>query len=368
MAGQQIALQDARANLTSFGYDLAGRLASQTDPLLRVTTYQYDLAGRNTTLIDGIGHVKTLVYDAVNRLVTTLYDDGTAVTFQYDVLGRRTTMVDSGGTTTYVYSARAELIGNTQVGGHVLQMGYDAVGNRTLLVDPRQWIRPPPPTTRSTASPPFRIPDANLTTYQYDAASQRTTLQFATGATRQYQYDLAGRLTTQIEFNAANNPDHHPPRHLRPRRQPNGPQPERRALHLDLRQRLSPHRTGRRPWDTPPSSMTRRATSWRSGSRARSPMSFTYDAANQMTTMLQGSAPTTYTFDRNGNRTIDHVLTDTTDYSYDDENRLVHISAPGAQFNTYTYDGDGRRRSYTERTVSLTTIIWDGDDYLMEIS
>ncbi|MCH8274748.1 MAG: hypothetical protein IH851_08155 [Armatimonadetes bacterium] len=51
---------------------------------------------------------------------------------------------------------------------------------------------------------------------------------------------------------------------------------------------------------------------------------------------------------------------------YDNENRLTKVTHPAGTFSTYTYDGDGKRRTAHEAGGSLTTMIWDGDDYLQE--
>jgi YD repeat-containing protein len=91
-------------------------------------------------------------------------------------------------------------------------------------------------------------------------------------------------------------------------------------------------------------------------------MSFTYDAANQMTTMLQGSLLTTYTFDANGNQQLEHTPTANTQYHYDDENRLTLMTAPAVR-NTYTCNGDSLRTTHIEISTTLTTEIWDGTDY-----
>jgi YD repeat-containing protein len=46
-------------------------------------------------------------------------------------------------------------------------------------------------------------------------------------------------------------------------------------------------------------------------------------------------------------------------YTYDPENRLTVVQA-GAVYSTYTYDGDGQRRSAIEPSGSLTTMVRDG--------
>lgn len=47
-------------------------------------------------------------------------------------------------------------------------------------------------------------------------------------------------------------------------------------------------------------------------------------------------------------------------------NRLTQVLNPDGSRSTYSYAGDGLRRSAQEPGEALTTFIWDGDDYLME--
>ena len=100
---------------------------------------------------------------------------------------------------------------------------------------------------------------------------------------------------------------------------------------------------------------------WHEGSN---PMTFVHDAANRITTMLQGTNRTTYTYDNNGNLTEENLSGSRTTYVYDNENRLVTIVNADATRSSYTYDGDGLRRSKQEPGGSLTTMVWDGSEYL----
>ena len=102
---------------------------------------------------------------------------------------------------------------------------------------------------------------------------------------------------------------------------------------------------------------------WQEGSN---PMTFVHDAANRITTMLQGTVVTTFSYDNNGNETEENAAGSRTTYQFDNENRLVSVLFADATRSSYTYDGDGLRRSAFEAGGTLTTFIWDGDDYLME--
>jgi YD repeat-containing protein len=49
-----------------------------------------------------------------------------------------------------------------------------------------------------------------------------------------------------------------------------------------------------------------------------------------------------------------------------DEKNGMNTSADDMKIQTYTYDGDGQKRSENKNGV-VTTLIWDGTDYLGEI-
>ena len=54
-------------------------------------------------------------------------------------------------------------------------------------------------------------------------------------------------------------------------------------------------------------------------------------------------------------------------YAYNRRNEMTKVTLPNETLTTMTYDGDGLRR--TKQTASgTTTYVWDGSDYLGEIS
>ena len=93
------------------------------------------------------------------------------------------------------------------------------------------------------------------------------------------------------------------------------------------------------------------------------PTTFAYDLAGQLVTSVQGGVVTTYTYDANGNQTNQQLPTQRTTMSYDKENRMATF-AEDATLNTYTYDSDGFKK-VENVGGSLSTIIWDGTDYLL---
>jgi YD repeat-containing protein len=118
---------------------------------------------------------------------------------------------------------------------------------------------------------------------------------------------------------------------------------------------------------------------------------FSYDAAGQRTTLLMGNgSKRLYSYDLAGRlttqieqkRTSVPVVTmvdtydnagnltkvaapapaGTTTMVYDKENRLTRHESGGV-VSTYTYAGDGLKRS-EQVSGALTTLVWDGDEYL----
>jgi YD repeat-containing protein len=93
----------------------------------------------------------------------------------------------------------------------------------------------------------------------------------------------------------------------------------------------------------------------------------TINAANEITTIQQGSGVTTVSYDANGNQVGENLLGSLTSYSFDNENRLVRIAFSNGTRSTYSYAGDGLRRTAFGAGGTLTTMVWDGDDYLGEV-
>ena len=81
---------------------------------------------------------------------------------------------------------------------------------------------------------------------------------------------------------------------------------------------------------------------------------------------LQGATKTTVTYDNNGNPTTENVGGVTTGFVYDNENRLTKRTDPDGSIASYTYQGDGLRRTRQEPGKSKFSILWDGSDYLGE--
>jgi RHS repeat-associated protein len=88
---------------------------------------------------------------------------------------------------------------------------------------------------------------------------------------------------------------------------------------------------------------------------------YTYDAANQLTSSQTGAATTNYMYDEAGNLVSDGAVTNT----WDDENRRTKADLGGGQVVTMTYNGHGLRVK-KEEPATTTKFVWDDQNLLLE--
>jgi RHS repeat-associated protein len=194
--GNRLTVKDANFQITNYQYDALNRLTSESDPLGNTTTYAYDPVGLRQSLTDANLQITNYQYDAANRLTGIDYPISTPdVTFAYDAGGRRTTMTDGVGGTTWAYDALNRPTTITDPFGGTVAYGYDAASNRTSLQYPdgKTVSYAYDPANRLTTVTDWQ---ALLTTYSYDAANRLTSAALPNGVTSSYAYDNANRLTT----------------------------------------------------------------------------------------------------------------------------------------------------------------------------
>ncbi|MBI3898836.1 MAG: LysM peptidoglycan-binding domain-containing protein [Gammaproteobacteria bacterium] len=198
----QLELQEAngsRVTLTSYQYDVNGKLLSETiDPktivnandnpngLALATNYTYDAAGRNLTIRDAANVTTKFSYDNANRVLTCIVDPKTIVTTNDNANGLNLT-------TSYSYDGQSRTVNVTGANGIVTQTTYDAKGQvKSVTVDPKTIL-----TTNDNTN------GLNLRAdYTYDLAGRTLTVVEGAGSTTtrttQYSYDNLGRRTQQI--------------------------------------------------------------------------------------------------------------------------------------------------------------------------
>jgi RHS repeat-associated protein len=180
---------------TTYTYDAAGRLLTTTDPLSHVTTNHYDAVGNLDWTKDANDHQTNYSYDAAGRILTVQAPDGGLTTYTYDGNGNlKTRKDDNNHITTYTYDDASRL---TQITGQdpdgagsatspVSTYTYDVNGNRLTMIDPNG-------NATQTAGD-------GKTTYTYDRGNRLKTIAYSDstpGVT--YNYDPVGNRSSMVD-------------------------------------------------------------------------------------------------------------------------------------------------------------------------
>jgi RHS repeat-associated protein len=202
-AGNLLSRQAPDGAVVRYSYDDRGYLAGTTDPLGNttrvtsgpaglpvevidpdgaVTRYERDPLGRVTVITGPDGAVTRLSWTLEGRLAGRMFPDGTVEQFGYDSEGNLTEQIDpAAGLTTFEYGAFDHLVASTDPGGTRAEVGYDHLLRQTSV------------TIAGTAGSPT---SASLTwSYDYDRAGRLAAETDYNGAITRYTHDAAGQLT-----------------------------------------------------------------------------------------------------------------------------------------------------------------------------
>ncbi len=407
--GNRTAIIDANGITTTFEYNFLNQLTRETDPLGKTWEYAYDASGNMIRRVDGKWQATYYRYDAANQLVATVYGIGAgqniSVTFEYDLNGNEIAMHDWNGDWTYEYDALNRRTRAVDYKGRVLEWDYDAVGNRSGMT----------------------YPDGRAIGMTYDAADRLDVLTDAQGRAHHWDYDPLGYITAQVNpNNTRTDYDYDAASRLTGLRNtgPGGAIIAAYAYTLDAvgnRTRAVEQRGGATVvrdyeyddlyrltrartdsgqdmvyvYDPVGNRLRKAGTPEPIGGTMPDPVdvSYTYNALNSMLT----AGPTRFEYDDNGNRirktepltATEYVSlalslgweitgTVTTDYVYDYENRLTHVTTAisytqavshggGISYTQgvslalearYVYDGYGRRvEKWVTTTLTATGVL-----------
>lgn len=185
---------------TTYAYDAAGNLLSQTDPLGDEQRWTYDPAGNQTSVTDEAGKQTRYTYDDADRLIATTRADLTTLHESYDADGLTTSRTDGAGARTeYTRDAYGRLASFTDPNRRTTAFSYDAAGNLASVVDPAREA------TTNTYDASNRLTGVAYSdgttasvTFAYDASGRRTGITDATG-TSTFEYDELGMLTQHTD-------------------------------------------------------------------------------------------------------------------------------------------------------------------------
>ena len=215
-SGNMVKLIDARSNTTKYIYDVLNRQTDEIDAKsVTVKHMTYDPDGNLQTLTDGRGWVTTYNYDDANRLISESPDHGSGYSYAYGQTGKENlgyllhTVTDPRGNESFVYDLANRLTTQTKPTGEVIAYSYDEHGNRDGLIltlkngsnYSQAWDYDL--AGRNTSAVDF---SGNTKTLHYDQAGRLDLETLGNGITSKYAYDDANRLLelrNLNQFNAA---------------------------------------------------------------------------------------------------------------------------------------------------------------------
>lgn len=179
---------DERGNKTEYRYDAMGRVTEtifaddtpddlNNNPKIIV---EYDKMGRPIANTDALGRTTLYEYDDLGRVVNTKFHDDSEIHVSYDARDRQQSVTDqSGKVTTYQYDKVNRLTGVSDALGFLTEYKYDEAGRLTEVVDANN----------------------HATKYQYDKSGRRTAVELPLGQRSISRYDSVGNLQAYTDFN-----------------------------------------------------------------------------------------------------------------------------------------------------------------------
>ena len=323
--GEATAVADGRGKQTAFAYNAYGERKSATDPLGHKWTFGY-LNSDETSVTDPLGDVTTR---------------------QIDSAGRTTSLTDPAGQVSkYTYDAADNLVSATVPTEGQTQFHYDTNGNLDWMKDPllNQTSFQYDPMNQ-LAGITDSAPTPKTASYTYYPSGLLQTYTDRRGIVTEYHYDALGRPSTIYLNKVGSNFD------------------RRLDYTFDLGNRLtgvtdsqggSPSATISRSYDglDYPTNETVKAAG---ASSARSVVDYTYDDAGRPATMhVAGQTIVNYTFDA-ANRLTDIVQGSIAVHQdYDDANQLTDVQLPGSVSENFTEDTAGQVTGVTYKQGATT--------------
>lgn len=315
--GNRTSLTDPLSHVSRWTWDADNNQTSATDPNGNITRFTYDSRGNLLKVTDAVGGVATLTYDSRGNKISSTNPNRKTTLYTYDVNNRVVSTTDPlGGVTRSAYDGFGRLASQTQPAGNVKVFSYDVLGHIT-----KTSFSPPVILLRAeiSAAALARVSD---TTYTYDANGNRLSMVDSTGQTS-YGYDALNHVTS-ISF-------------------PNGQQVQYGYGCNDNRTSLS----------YPGKNLT-----------------YTFDEANRMAKVVDGSQTASYAYDLADNLlSLGYSTGAAVGYSYDAAGRIVQVTnsfrgggtATATRLSSFSYvlDNVGNRLQVTDGGGIVTALSYD---------
>jgi len=353
--GNVLSVINANGQASNYSYDSIRRLAEVQDATGNRVLYTYDANGNRVAMTDPNGNTSTFTYDVLNRVATKAEPLGNTTAYQYDEVGNMVQRTDPDGSVIgYQYDALNRLVMITYPGSSTVTFTYDAIGNRVQMADSLGVHNYGYDALGRMTS--HTDPYGNTVGYDYDANGNRATLSYPGGLTVSYGYDGLNRMTNVADWlGNTTTYNYDAIGRLISRNYPNG---TKAAYGYDGADRLvslnnvksdnsviSSHAYTLDGIGNPVQEIRDEPLG---PILITNTTSYSYDAENRLTSM----GGVSNTFDANGNITVKGVDT----YGYDYENRLIQSTIETVA-SSYQYDGLGNRYSKTADSVTTRYVL-----------
>ncbi|MFF7023439.1 DNRLRE domain-containing protein [Streptomyces klenkii] len=361
MAGRVIRNSDALGRTVRQDYDQAGRMTGQLwldkdDRPLRNRSFRYDQAGNPTKSTDAKGKTTSYTFDPQNQLVKQdePVSAGKTITtsFGYDLNGNRTRFTDGrGNTTRYTFNSlglpesviEPETKDQPALADRTWTTSYDAEGNPVRLTEPGKVER------QRTFDP------SGLLLQETGSGAEVST------ASRVYEYDAAGRMTSASAPKGANTFEYNDRGLLTSAKGGSGDA----TFGYDENGRLL---TRVDAAGTAVFSYEKGRLKSLKDARSQQLFSYRYDKTGALEGIDSPGLNRTFGYDALGRQVSD--VTKSTggttlasfEYAFDDNDRVVSkktTGTAGAGEQKYAYDDEGRLTSWTDKDGKTTGYSWD---------
>ena len=388
---QLTSLKNASGNTTQFSYDSKGQLNTVTnakgtavvkreyDEIGRVTkktyadntteSYTYNALGNVTSFTNRRGETLTYKYNLAGQLEWKYYPGGKAYRYYYNLAGTlfRVERIENGEIyleEEFELDASQRVTKSKTPGKHDsetydVSYAYDLAGNRTLMAYPDGYILH---YKYDALNHLVRIYDDEKTivAYEYDAAGRRTKRTLGNVTYTEYVYNAMNYLTELTNYTSGGT--------------------------IQSSFKYDYNKAGMRQSMTSLEGLhtynyddTYQLTSVTYPNEDKA--DYKFDAVGNRISVTENGNATNYTtnnldqytnvgnenltYDKNGNLTKSQNTSETTIYSWNEDDQLIGVNKNGTQIN-YQYDYQGRLISKTTND-NYIRYIWDGFDLVAEM-